>query len=92
MSVDKNYTAERAASDWPVALTSGAPKIFKSLLAQFGGWRRRRITKKMTVPPTRPLEQTLVLSAVVIGTAALGAVVLWAATGWLWLVVHQGLH
>jgi len=29
---------------------------------------------------------------VVIGTTALGAVVLWAATGWLWLVVHQGLH
>ena len=24
-----------AARDWPAALTSGAPKIFKSLLAQF---------------------------------------------------------
>jgi hypothetical protein len=33
-----------------------------------------------------------VLSAGVIGIAALGAVVLWAATGWLWLVVHEGLH
>jgi hypothetical protein len=33
-----------------------------------------------------------VLSAVVIGTSALGAVVLYAVTGWLWLVVHQGLH
>jgi hypothetical protein len=29
---------------------------------------------------------------VVIGTAALGAVLLYAATSWLWLVVHQGLH
>jgi len=28
----------------------------------------------------------------VIGTSALGAVVLYAVTGWLWLVVHQGLH
>jgi multisubunit Na+/H+ antiporter MnhC subunit len=46
----------------------------------------------MTMPPTRPLGQTLVLSAAVIGIAALGAVVLWAATGWLWLVVHEGLH
>jgi len=26
------------------------------------------------------------------GTAALGAVVLFAVTSWLWLVVHQGLH
>ena len=42
--------------------------------------------------PTRPLGQTLVLSAAVIGIAALGAVVLWAPTGWLWLVVHEGLH
>ena len=46
----------------------------------------------MTLPPNRPLGQTLLLSAVVIGTTALGAVVLYAATGWLWLVVHQGLH
>src|SRR5262249_33363261 len=47
---------------------------------------------KMSLPPTRPLGQTLVLCAVVIGTMALGAVILWAATHWLWLVVHQGLH
>jgi multisubunit Na+/H+ antiporter MnhC subunit len=46
----------------------------------------------MTLPPKRPLGQTLVLSAVVIGTSALGAVVLYVVTGWLWLVVHQGLH
>jgi hypothetical protein len=47
---------------------------------------------KMTLPPNRPLGQTLLLSAVVMGTAALGAVVLFAVTSWLWLVVHQGLH
>jgi hypothetical protein len=29
---------------------------------------------------------------VVMGAAALGAVVLYAATSWLWLVVHQGLR
>jgi hypothetical protein len=46
----------------------------------------------MTLPPNRPLGQTLLLSAVVMGTAALGAVVLFAITSWLWLVVHQGLH
>ena len=46
----------------------------------------------MTLPPNRPLGQTLLLSGVVIGTTALGAVVLYAVTGWLWLVVHQGLH
>jgi hypothetical protein len=32
------------------------------------------------------------LSAVVIGTMALGAIILWAVTHWLWLVVRQGLH
>jgi hypothetical protein len=28
----------------------------------------------------------------VIGIMAVGGVVLYAVTGWLWLVVHQGLH
>jgi len=28
--------------------------------------------------------------AIIVGTSALGAVVLYGATGWLWLVVHQG--
>ena len=42
--------------------------------------------------PHRPLGQILILGVVVIGRAALGAAVLWVATGWLWLVVHQGLH
>jgi len=31
-------------------------------------------------------------SAVVIAGTALAAVILWAVTGWLWLVAHQGLH
>jgi len=46
----------------------------------------------MTLPPQRPLRQSLGWSAVVIAVAALAAVVLWAATSWLWLVVHEGLH
>ena len=40
----------------------------------------------------RPFLSTLFLSAVVIVAMAFAAVVLYAATGWLWLVVHQGLH
>jgi hypothetical protein len=42
--------------------------------------------------PNRPLRQTLMLGLVVVGAAALGAVVLYGATSWLWLVVHQGLR
>ena len=42
--------------------------------------------------PSRRLRETIFLGGVVIGAAALGAVVLYAATSWLWLVVHQGLH
>jgi hypothetical protein len=42
--------------------------------------------------PNRRLRETIFLGAVVIGAAALGAVVLYAATSWLWLVVHEGLH
>jgi len=53
---------------------------------------RRTAYLKMTLPPNRPLGQTLLLSAVVIGTAALDAVVVYAVTSWLWLVAHQGLH
>ena len=40
----------------------------------------------------RSLGQTLLLGAVVIGTMMIAAVILYAITGWLWLVVHQGLH
>lgn len=42
--------------------------------------------------PNRRLRETIFLGAVVMGAAALGAVVLYAATSWLWLVVHQGLR
>jgi hypothetical protein len=48
--------------------------------------------KKCPRPPQRPLRQSLLWSAVVIAVTALAAVVLWAITGWLWLVVHEGLH
>ena len=42
--------------------------------------------------PNRRLRETLFLGAVVIGATALGAVVLYAATSWLWLVIHEGLR
>jgi hypothetical protein len=42
--------------------------------------------------PERSLAQTLFLGAMVVGTMLLGAVILYASTGWLWLVVHEGLH
>jgi hypothetical protein len=38
--------------------------------------------------PQRSLLGTLLLGALVFGVCALGAVVLYGATGWLWLVVH----
>jgi len=46
----------------------------------------------MTLPPQRPLRESLAWSAVVIAIAAIAAVVLWVLTSWLWLVVHEGLH
>jgi len=46
----------------------------------------------MTLPPQRPLRESLAWSTVVITFAALAAVVLWAVTSWLLLVVHEGLH
>lgn len=45
-----------------------------------------------TTPVPRPLRQTLLGAVVVIGAMALAAVILWAVTEGLWLVVHQGLH
>ena len=42
------------------------------------------------LPPQRRLRESLFWSAVVIAGTALAAVVLWAVTGWLWLVVHEG--
>ena len=43
-------------------------------------------------PVPRPLRYTLLGSVFVIGTTAIGLVVTYAVTHWLWLVVHQGLH
>ena len=45
-----------------------------------------------TPQPNRPLRQTLLLGIIVIGVTMLAAVILYAVTEWLWLVVHQGLH
>jgi type IV secretory pathway VirB2 component (pilin) len=38
------------------------------------------------------LHGRLVRAVAVIGTMMLGAVILYGVTGWLWLVVHQGLR
>jgi hypothetical protein len=46
----------------------------------------------MALPPQRRLRESLAWSAVVLAITALAAVILWAVTGWLWLVVHEGLH
>jgi hypothetical protein len=54
----------------------------------------------MLVPPDReprtpvpgPLRHSLFGSILVIGAFAISAVILWAVTQWLWLVVHGGLH
>jgi hypothetical protein len=43
-------------------------------------------------PSPRPLRYSLGASVVVIGVMLLGAVILWVATEWLWLVVHEGLR
>ncbi|MGN6748253.1 MAG: hypothetical protein ACTHJS_06630 [Xanthobacteraceae bacterium] len=42
--------------------------------------------------PNRRLRETIFLGGVVAGAAALGAVILYGATTWLWIVVHQGLR
>jgi hypothetical protein len=42
--------------------------------------------------PDRPLRYSLLASAVVIIATALAAVVLYAATEGIWLIVHQELH
>jgi hypothetical protein len=42
--------------------------------------------------PNRRLRETIFLGVVVMGAAALGAIVLYAATTWLWIVVHEGLR
>jgi hypothetical protein len=45
-----------------------------------------------TTPVPGPLRRSLLGSIVVIGVTMLSAVILWAVTEWLWLVVHQGLR
>jgi hypothetical protein len=42
--------------------------------------------------PNRPLSDTLLLCGMVVAFTALGAVILYAMTEWLWLVVHEGLR
>jgi hypothetical protein len=42
--------------------------------------------------PNRSLWDTLLFAAMVVASTALGAVILYAVTGWLWLVEHQGLR
>jgi hypothetical protein len=56
------------------------------------GIRAGRIGQLFAPNPNRRLRETIFLGGVVIGAVALGAVVLYVATSWLWLVVHQGLH
>jgi hypothetical protein len=53
---------------------------------------KRSCASAASPDPNRPLGDTLILAAMVIGTGALGAVILYAVTGWLWLVAHQGLQ
>ena len=43
-------------------------------------------------PATRAVRNSLVRAVAIIGTMMLGAVILYGVTGWLWLVVHQGLR
>jgi hypothetical protein len=45
-----------------------------------------------TAPVPGPLRRSLLGGIVVIAFTMLSAVILWAVTEWLWLVVHQGLR
>ena len=55
----------------------------------FAGW-----TWRMAWRDSRASRSKLALfsCSIVLGVAALAAVVLWAVTSWLLLVVHEGLH
>jgi hypothetical protein len=53
---------------------------------------RAALARGPTFPAPRPLRYSLLASVVVIGATALGAVVLYAATEGIWLIVHQGLQ
>jgi len=53
---------------------------------------RSDIEKMFAPNPNRPLSDTLLLCGMVVAFTALGAVILYAMTEWLWLVVHEGLR
>src|SRR6516164_6204585 len=55
------------------------------------GQAQSQVAAEMTLPPQRPLRESLFWSTVVIAVGELAAVILWAATSWLWLIVHAGL-
>ena len=60
---------------------------------RFDGVSDAMLSPNMFAPQAnRPVGQTLLLGTVVIGTTMLATVILYAVTGWLWLVVHEGLH
>jgi hypothetical protein len=65
-------------------VSPGAP--FRAGLLFGGVWG------KYPTPVPGPLRRSLLGVIIVIGAMALGAVILWAVTEWLWLVVHQGLR
>jgi hypothetical protein len=50
------------------------------------------LESRPTILPQRPLRQSLLLSAAVIAVTAIAAVILYAATEGLWLIVHQPLQ
>jgi hypothetical protein len=43
-------------------------------------------------PTPGPLRRTLAGAVAVLAVMSLAAIILWAVTSWLWLVVHEGLH
>jgi hypothetical protein len=85
--------AWRKKNDWlPRRGLNGRPVVndIKTSLGFMTGAPAR--PRMFTPQPNRPLRQTLLLGIVVIGVTMLGAVILYAVTEWLWLVVHQGLR
>jgi hypothetical protein len=56
--------------------------------------RRRAIVNLANVctQSRKIASRNLFFGAIIVGVGALGAVVLYGTTGWLWLVVHEGLH
>ena len=79
---------EPASGSCGAALLANRRRLAAKLL---GKDEARRIAANIG-ETKRSIAATLLLGAMVFGVMALGAIVLWGATGWLWLVVHQGLH